>query len=185
LVYKLTFRQLADNISFRPYQGGYYVADIANTSGNSGTLILTQVVGKVRRYYTFTNFGLLFNALKGGNSKAIMSGTRQTTTPAYTNITFYATGNAEESTEYTLQLGTLDLAYANELTGYAMFVDSQEDMPFVTAPGQDIGTAGAMNLTMKYDQGHSVQSAKNSISRNAMVTEIQNMLRDQDYVSGG
>ncbi len=185
LVYKLTFRALPDNISFRPYQGGYYVADIANTSGNSGTLILTQVVGKVRKYYTFVNFGQLFNALKSGDSKAIMSGTRTTTSPAYTNITFYGTGNAEKSEEYKLQNGELKLAIANELNGYALFVDSQEDMPFVMAPGQDIGTAGAMNVSLRYSQGHSEQSAKGSISRTAMVTTIQNQLKEQGYVSGG
>lgn len=184
LVYRLSFRPLGSSINFRTYQGGYYVADIANNSGNSGTLILTQVLGGVRKYYTLTNFGPLVYALKGDERKAIFSGTKQTTSPAFTNITFYALGETNKSADFKFTNADAKFAFATKLEGFGLFVDSQEDLPFSSAPGVNVGTAGSVNVTLTYQEGLSERSRQQNIPRNTMVTLLQQELAEQKYSNG-
>ena len=185
LVYRLTFAPTGDSINFRSYQGGYYVADMANSGGNSGTLILTQVLGGARKYYTLATFGGFFYALDGGARKAVFSGSKTTTSPALSNITFFATGASTRQAEFKFINGDADLHFANKLQGVALFSDSLEDLPFVSAAGTaDQGTAASMNLTLTLQEGLSERSRKDSIARNAMVTLLQNQLLDQKYSNG-
>ena len=184
LVYRLTFRPLGDSINFRAYQGGYYVADIANGESNSGTLILTQVLGGTRKYYTLSNYGALFYGVKGGERKAIFSGAKTTTTPALTNITFQAVGEISKTQNIELPGGDYKAAIATKLEGVGIFADSQEDLPFASAQGQDLGTAGMVNVTLTLQDGLTENSLKTNISRTAMVTQLQGQLIDQDYTTG-
>lgn len=185
LVYRLSFRPLGGTINFRSYQGGYYVADIANSSGaNSGTLILTQASGSTRKYYTLANFGPVIYAIKGNERKAIFTGTKQTTSPAITNITFYALGDTTKTGDFKFINGNAKIAYATKLEGTALFVDSQEDLPFAAAPGADLGTAGSVAVTLTLQEGLTERSRVAFVSRNSMVTILQQELAEQKYTNG-
>lgn len=184
LVYRLSFKPLGNSINFRSYQGGYYVADLANGSSNNGTLILTQVLGGVRRFYMFNNFGPIVYALKGEERKAIFTGTRQTTTPAITNITFYAVGETNKNGDFKFTNGTGKFAYATKLEGYGLFVDSQEDMPFASAPGANIGTAGSVGVTLTLQEGMTERSRIGSVNRTTMVANLLLELAEQKYSPG-
>lgn len=200
LVYKIDFSTMGDSINFRSYQGGYLVFDVGYTGSNTGTVILTQVLGGVRKYYTIANYGQMFYATKGNNTKAVFSGnksttagsstttttssTATTTASATTTIFMYGIGDADKKLDLELRNGEANIAIASELDGYGIFTDSQEDLPFASASGEDVGTAGAVALHLKYDEGLSTFSEKNNTTRTAMVTKIQQELAKDSYVNG-
>jgi hypothetical protein len=200
LVYKIDFSTMGDSINFRSYQGGYLVFDVGYTGSNTGTVILTQVLGGVRKYYTIANYGQMFYATKGNNTKAVFSGNKSTaagsstttttsstatsTASATTTIFMYGIGDADKKLDLELRNGEANLAIASELEGYGIFTDSQEDLPFASASGEDVGTAGTVSLHLKYDEGLSTFSEKNNTTRTAMVTKIQQELVKDGYVNG-
>lgn len=199
LVYKISFTDMGDSINFRSYQGGYLVFDVGYTGSNTGTVILTQVVGGVRKYYTIANYGQMFYATKGNTVKAVFTGNKSTTAgsstttttsststtaSATTTIFMYGVGDADKQLDLDLRNGDANVSIATEIDGYGIFTDSQEDLPFATAAGEDVGTAGAVSLHLKYDEGLSSFSEKNNTSRTAMVTKIQQDLAKQNYTNG-
>ena len=199
LVYKLSFVNMGDSVNFRSYQGGYLIFDVGIGGYNTGTVILTQVTGGVRKYYTIKDYGQMFYATKGGATKAVLTGNKSTTpgsttsgtttsasttSAATTTIFMYAIGDATSKLELDVRNGAANLAIAKELTGFGIFCDSQEDLPFANAAGEDVGTAGAVSLTLKFDEGLTTFSEENNTTRTDMVTKIQTQLADQDYTNG-
>lgn len=188
LVYRIQFTGVLSSINFRGFDGGYYVADVNNGASNSGTMILTQVVGNTRRYYQLNNFGQLFYATDGKNQKALVVGSTtavaSTTVAATRTITFYLTGDAKDKIKLDLVNGSTSINIGKELKGQAIFCDSQEDQPYVLAPGQAVGTAAEVNVTFKLDEGQSDYSEKRNAGRSDMVTKLVNELKANKYVLG-
>lgn len=181
LVYRLNFRPAGDTINFSAYQGGYYVVDVA---GGVGSMILTKVLGGTRKYYTLANYGNFFYAVKGSDRKAIMTGSKTNTATVISNITFQAIGDLSKDTEFQFTNGEFNLRYATKLEGVALFADSQEDLPFASAPGIDIGTAGTLNVTFVLQEGLTELSRKSFLNRTSMITKLKQQLADQKYTDG-
>ncbi len=188
LVYRVQFTGVESSLNFRGFSGGYYIADVNNGASNSGTLILTQSVGSTRRYYQINNFGALFYGSNGKDTQAIVVGNTtsiaSTTVSATRTITFFLMGEATDKVELELVNGTINMSIAKELKGRAIFCDSQEDQPFVLAPGQAVGTAAEVSCTFKYDEGQSKYSEQRSAGRADMITKIINELKSDKYVVG-
>lgn len=199
LVYKLTFTSMGDSINFRSYQGGYIVFDVGISGSNAGTVVLTQIVGGARKYYTIKDYGQMFFATKGKEVKAVMTGNKSTTpgtttsgsttstssaAAATTSIFMYAIGSASDQLDLDLRNGSANVTIAKSMKGYGIFCDSQEDLPFASAAGEDVGTAGAVSLTLAYDEGLSTFSEKNNSDRATMITKIQTQLANESYTNG-
>jgi hypothetical protein len=199
IVYHLTFTPNGTSINFRNYTNAYYVADVPTASGG-GTLILMQVVGGTRTYYTYEDFGGLFIAIKGNDRKGVMVGSKTTastttTTTAATatttasgatqNITLYGIGDAKDKIDSeNPAFPNSEMLIPKTLEGTAIFVDSQEDFPFAFAAGENVGTAGQLTLTARYDEGMSANSLQKNLTRNAVVSSIWDLLKGQNYVDG-
>ena len=194
LVYHLTFTPNGSSINFRNYTNAYYIADLPS-SGGSATLILTQVSGGKRTFYTYEDFGGMFIAVNGSDRKGVLSGSRTgapttsgasssaTVTVPTQNITLYAIGDAKEKIDVNNGAVTEgQLVFPKKLEGSAIFVDSQEDYPFASAPGVNAGSAGMLNLTATYDEGMSANSLKRNYSRNGLVSALWALLKTQGYV---
>jgi hypothetical protein len=190
-VYRLTFTNKTGNVNFRSYQGGYYVCDVF---GTKGTLVLTQVLGNVRSYYTYTNFGQVFAVTKAGERRAVMVGSLYTgpsgsqatssVTSAVTNMTLYAMGEAEETKAHSFSFGEATLSYAKELKGYGIFCDSQEDLPFVLAAGTDTGSSGVVDYTMTFDEGQTETAQTANMSVTEATAKVVEQLTEQKYING-
>ncbi len=193
VVYHLTFSPSGTSINFRNYTNAYYVADLP-VYGSGGTLIVTQVVGGVRKFYTYEDFGGMFIAVKGSDKKGVIVGSRtsgssssssSTTAGANQNITLYAIGDAKGGADITNRDvgGTAKALFPTKLEGTAIFVDSMEDYPFAFAPGADVGSAGKLDLTATYDEGMSANSLVRNYSRNGVVASIWALLVSQGYTN--
>jgi hypothetical protein len=184
LVYRITFSGAQDSLNFRGYTGGYYFSDVASTPGSTGTLILLQVVGGVRKYYQTNSFGTLYYAAKGKDRKAVIVGTTATNTTAVTNTTFYLTGKADSSQEVAFANAEAKFFTSKELKGTAIFCDSQEDLPFAYAPGESFGTAAQVNIAMKMDEAQTAYSTTRAAGRSDMVTKVVSELVSDGYSNG-
>ena len=195
VVYRLQFTPDGDSINFRNYTNAYYLADIPLSSTSGGTLILTQVVGGVRTFYTYEDFGGMFIAVKGSEKKGIMVGTRTsasttasaTTTTGYVqNLTLYAIGKPDEQTDAknpAIAGENAKTVFPNKLEGTAIFVDSQEDFPFAYVTGENFGSAGVMKLTAEFSEGLSAGSLERNMVRNELVQMLWEQLVAQGFVN--
>ena len=196
LVYKMEFGKAEDSINFRSYQSGYLVVDAGATGTNTASVILTQVVGGVRNFYYLADYAQMFYAKSSGSVKAVVTGTKTTkpgttttggtttTTTATTSQFIYATGDAGEEKTIELVNGEANVSIAALLEGYGIFCDSQEDLPFATAAGENVGTAGMVTLKLRYDEGQSEAAQKQNQDRVATITAIAKDLANDGYVGG-
>jgi hypothetical protein len=190
LVYRVQFNEVLSSINFRGFSGGYYIADVNNGASDSGTLILLQVVGNNRHYYSLTNFGQMFFASDGRTPKALVVGNAtsvaSTTVAATRTITFFLSSEAKNQIKLDLKLsnGPSNFFIPKELKGQAIFCDSQEDQPFALAPGQAVGTAAEVNVSFKYDEGQTEYSLQRNAGRADMATKLISELKKDKYTQG-
>lgn len=178
VVYKLTFETAGETINYRPYQGGYYIAPI---TGGTGSLILTLTTGGVKQFYTYSNFGELFVAVKGQLRKTVLSATAANTV---STTTFFAIGNANDRIPLESRSIDGDVFAAKHLTGYAVSADSERDLPYASSAATDIGVAGVSFLRATLDEGKTSNAIDNSRSLADQVTIVQEELTEDGYVSG-
>lgn len=190
LVYRVQFTGVLSSLNFRGFSGGYYIADVNNGASDSGALILLQLIGNARRYYTLNNFGQLFFATDGRNPQAFVVGSTTSvgavSAPATRTITFFVNSEAKDQVKLNLELSNSPANFfiPKQLKGQAIFCDSQEDQPYVLAPGQASGTAAQVNVSFQYDEGQSVYSLKRNVGRSSMVAKIISELKKDKYTQG-
>ena len=178
VVYKLTFENSGDNINYRPYQGGYYIAPL---QGGTGSLILLLTTGGVKNFYTYANFGELFVAVKNTDRKAVLSATAANTV---STTTFFAIGDANDQRHIETRSSDSDVWVAKLLKGYAVSADSEKDLPYGSSSATDIGVAGVSFLRASLDEGMTQDAILNNRTVATQVTDIQTQLTADGYTSG-
>lgn len=178
VVYKLTFEPAGETINYRPYQGGYYIAPI---EGGTGSLILTLTTGGVKTFYTYSNFGELFVAVKYDDRKVVLSATAANTV---STTTFFAIGDANERRNLETRSSDGDVFTAKLLKGYAVSADSEKDLPYSSSSANDIGVAGVSYLRATLDEGLTQDAINNNRTLSAEVTVVQTLLTDDGYTNG-
>lgn len=176
-VWRLTFQQTGDSINYRPYGGGFYVAPV---QGGPGSLILTLTTGGQKRYFTYASFGAVFVALKGSTKKMVLSATAASDV---STTVFYAIGSADKEIDFDTRNSEGSALIASKMTGYAVSADSEQDLPYAGS-SNNIGVAGASNLTVKIDESltHTANNRGNAV--NDTVTDLQNILAKAGYIDG-
>ncbi len=177
-VYKLTFEVAGETINYRPYQGGYYIAPI---QGGTGSLILTLTTGGVKTFYTYSNFGELFVAVKGESRKVVMSATAANTV---STTTFFAIGSANDLRHIETRSGDSSIYVAKLLKGYAVSADSEKDLPYGSSSANDIGVAGVSFLRATLDDGLTEDAINNNRTVATEVTTIQTQLTTDGFTNG-
>ena len=177
-VYKLTFENAGENINYRPYQGGYYIAPL---QGGTGSLILLLTTGGVKNFYTYANFGELFIAVKSADRKAVLSATAANTV---STTTFFAIGDADDRRHIETRSSDSDVWVAKLLKGYAVSADSEKDLPYGSSSASDIGVAGVSYLRASLDEGMTEDAILNNRTVATQVTDIQTQLTADGYTSG-
>lgn len=177
-VYKLDFEPTGESINYRSYQSGYYIAPM---TGGTGSLVLMLTTGGVKQYFTYTNFGELFVAVKGADRKVVFTATAANTV---STTTFYAIGTANDRVTVETRAAESQVYVANKLTGYSVSADSERDLPFSSAGSTDVGVAGAAFLTASYDEGRSTAANRENRTLAAEVTEIETFLTTKGYSNG-
>lgn len=178
VVYKLTFENAGENINYRPYQGGYYIAPL---QGGTGSLILLLTTSGVKNFYTYANFGELFVAVKGSDRKAVLSATAANTV---STTTFFAIGEADDQRHIETRSSESDVWVAKLLKGYAVSADSEKDLPYGSSSASDIGVAGVSYIRATIDEGMTEDAILNNRTVATQVTEIQTQLTADGYKSG-
>lgn len=178
VVYKLTFEPAGETINYRPYQGGYYIAPI---EGGTGSLLLTLTTGGVKTFYTYSNFGELFVAVKYDDRKVVLSATAANTV---STTTFFAIGDANERRNLETRSSDGDVFTAKLLKGYAVSADSEKDLPYSSSSANDIGVAGVSYLRATLDEGLTQDAINNNRTLSAEVTVVQTLLTDDGYTNG-
>lgn len=177
-VYRLTFDAIGETINYRPYQGGYYIAPI---EGGTGSLILLLTSSSGKQYYTYSNFGELFVAVKDDVRKTVLSATAANTV---STTTFFAIGEADERMALETRSAEGDVFVAKRLKGYAVSADSEQDLPYSSSSPSDIGVAGVSALTATLDDGMTQNAIDNNRALADEVTEIETQLQAKGYTSG-
>ncbi len=178
VVYKLSFEVAGENINYKPYQGGYYIAPI---EGGTGSLILLTATGTVKTYYTYANFGELFVAVKGAARKTVLSATAAN---SVSTTTFFAIGTAKTQMSIATRAADLDVWVAETLKGYAVSADSERDLPYASTSATDIGVAGVSYITATLDDAQTKDAIATNATLALEVTAVQTMLQELGYVAG-
>lgn len=177
-VYSLQFKPTGENINYRSYQSGYYVAPI---TGGTGSLILMLTTGGVKQYFTYADFGELFVAVKGDDRKTVLSATAANTV---STTTFYAIGNAGERVTIESRAAESQVYVAKKLDGYSVSADSERDLPFSSSGSSDVGVAGAAFLICTFDEGRTTNAHRQNRTLDEEITAIQTFLTEQGYTNG-
>lgn len=176
-VFRLSFEETGDNINYRPYQNGYYVAPI---EGGTGSLILTLVTGGQRQYFVYEAFGEVFVAVKGNEKRMVLSATATNTV---STTVFYAIGKTDTDLHVESRNATSVVKVAEKMTGYAVSADSERDLPF-SGSGTSIGVAGASILTARLDDTLTKVAIRDSLDTAGEVDAIIAILEGAGYVNG-
>lgn len=176
-VFRLSFEETGDNINYRPYQNGYYVAPI---EGGTGSLILTLVTGGQRQYFVYEAFGEVFVAVKGKDKRMVLSATATNTV---STTVFYAIGKTDTDLHVESRNATSVVKVAEKMTGYAVSADSERDLPF-SGSGSSVGVAGASVLTARLDETLTKVAIRDNLDTAGEVDAIIAILEGAGYVNG-
>jgi len=176
-VYRLSFETTGETVNYRPYQNGYYIAPI---QGGTGSLVLTQITGGQRKYFSYANFGESFVALSGEKKRMVLSATAANDV---STTVFYAIGTTDKEIEVETRNANSQIKVATKLKGFAISADSEQDLPFSGA-GNSVGVAGASVLTAKYDETLSRAAIRDGLSVAAELALIIDSLESTGYVDG-
>jgi hypothetical protein len=176
-VWRLNFAVTGDNINYRPYEGGFYVAPV---QGGAGSLILTLTTGGKKRYFTYASFGAVFVAVKGSTKKMVLSATAASDV---STTVFYAIGTADKEIDFDTRNSSGSALIASKMVGYAVSADSEQDLPY-SGSTSNVGVAGASTLTVKIDESLTHIANKNGNAVNDEVTDLQNILIKAGYTDG-
>lgn len=177
VVYHLQFKEMGESINYRPYQNGYYIAPM---EGGSGSLVLTQVTGNVKQYFSYEGFGELFVALKGDKQKMVLSATA---TSDVSTTVFYALGDGDEEFDVKGRNLRGKVKVAKKLTGYAVSADSEQDLPFY-GTGASVGVAGVSELVARMDEANTNRARQENLDTAGAVDVVLGILTAAGYVDG-
>lgn len=177
-VYKLKFDPAGESINYQPYESGYYMAPIG---GGTGSLILLRTTSGQKQYFTYSNFGELFVAVKGSTRKAVITATA---TNDVSTTTFYAIGDAKDKMKVETRSAEANVYTASTLRGYAVSADSERDLPFSSSSATDLGVAGASLLTCILDEGMTADAIAKNRALADEVTTVQTFLASKGFTNG-